>query len=115
MSTPKPRKKIRLNPFKKKQREAKPSEPEPFITASQVQDMIHLARLNAPPYPRQGIDPFVIGFTLGMIAGGVAAGLLTPGKQQLHQQVNDQSRALREQAENIALQAKTTAQQVLKR
>jgi hypothetical protein len=113
MSTPNSRK--RFNMFKKVPKVEPVQEPEPFITASQVYDIVRAAQLHAAPQPRQGIDPFVLGFTLGMVAGGVAAGYFTPGSDQLRQHVGAQSRLLKDQAENIALQAKTTAQEVLKR
>jgi gas vesicle protein len=67
------------------------------------------------PLPR-GPDPFVIGFTLGMIAGGVAAGLWTPRSgKHLREQIHDQGLRFKDTTENIALQAKTTAQEVLHR
>lgn len=106
----KPRKRFQL--FKKKK--AVPQEPEPFLTASQVAQMISIAQSQTAKTQR-GIDPFVIGFTLGMTAGGVVAGMLTPqSSKKARQHLHEQGLAVKSQAENIALQAKTTAQQVLK-
>ncbi len=63
---------------------------------------------------RQG--PFVAGFSLGIVVGGAIAGLSVPWSgTQLRQAVRNQSFALKEQAQNVVLQTKTTVREVMKR
>lgn len=63
----------------------------------------------------EGNGPFVAGLLAGVLLGGIAAGLWAPQSgPQLRQAVRNQTQSFKDQAENVALKAKTTADEVLK-
>lgn len=52
--------------------------------------------------------PFVVGLFMGVVAGGIAVGFKTPRSgPQIRQIVRDQAQSLRDQADNVILQAKS--------
>ncbi len=63
----------------------------------------------------EGPLPLLAGFLMGAITGGMAAALLTrrSGEQNL-QVVREHGAALRDAAQHLSAQARTTAQEVLK-
>jgi hypothetical protein len=100
-----------------KQNQEQEPTPDPYVTAADVLEMLKAwQQAQTPPRPLpRGPDPFVIGFTLGMVAGGVAAGLWTPRSgKHVREHLFDQGMLIKDRTENIALQAKTTAQEVLR-
>jgi hypothetical protein len=111
------KKKKSLNPFGRKKKSTNEYKvPEPYITASQVVDILKEWQQEQAPPPRKGTDPFAIGFFVGILAGGIAAGVLTPvNGKHIRAQLQQQGHSATDKAQNVTLQVKTTAQEVMNR
>ncbi len=114
------KKKKSLNPFARFGRKKKSANeykaPEPYITASQVLEILREWQQEQAPPPRKRTDPFAIGFFMGILAGGIAAGILTPvSGKNARAQLQQQGQSATDKAQNVTLQVKTTAQEVMKR
>lgn len=60
--------------------------------------------------------PFIVGVLMGVVVGGVAAGLLAPRSGvEMREVVRERGLALKEQAEDVAVQAQTTLLEILNR
>lgn len=68
------------------------------------------------PAKRKSWKPFVAGLVSGMVAGGMVAVMMAPRSgAQTRTMVREQSRTIKEQAEDIAMQARTTAHEAIAR
>jgi gas vesicle protein len=68
------------------------------------------------PTKRKSWKPFWAGLVSGMVAGGVVAVMMSPRSgAQTRAMARKQGRAIKEQAEDIAMQASTTAREAVTR